>query len=532
MKKRIFIQQWLELKPYETQKKTDSYYIKLANDVNLILINPDYYRELRRYVDDYEIDMLSCFLVSYFEDIVSETNIWKSFVSYHSKLYNKKLPFYDTKEYYENENNYQDIALLIWYFLNTIHEENFIFPYSDFLKIIALEINLIFDENYEYAPENEHLKSFYNIDKTEKDFYKVRSIIDNLLFNSYLFYPDTHLKFHLKSLELLNNKSEHINMILNDLKDASIHSNHTCLLSLKGKEWVAEILGTDHPLSNDLLNMSQKIAGYFFYKGQDEKYIFIEHIASGKKFDMLKSSYESHKNFKIIDTIIYIGIVKWQNEWWFSGICVQSDYNADLVLNEKNSLESRMAVNFLDLQKEDIYSRLNNHMKAFLSFNNNSQIAFLPTNKILDFNKKVIENFNNSLNLSNKERDDAKNRVKEDGFLHQNKEIEFDLSKMADSGLFFFNPKSGGEMVFGVNSAFPAKNNPFFNAEDSEEEIFHLLMSNEMSTELVMYCIDNYKNKLPFFKSRIGKQYLEDIDFLLRFWKKESYHSKPEMTLV
>ena len=57
-------------------------------------------------------------------------------------------------------------------------------------------------------------------------------------------------------------------------------------------------------------------------------------------------------------------------------------------------------------------------------------------------------------------------------------------------------------------------------------------MSEEMSTELVMYCIDNCKAELPFFNEEIGKEYLEDIDFLLRFWKRNNYHSKPLITFT
>jgi hypothetical protein len=57
-------------------------------------------------------------------------------------------------------------------------------------------------------------------------------------------------------------------------------------------------------------------------------------------------------------------------------------------------------------------------------------------------------------------------------------------------------------------------------------------MDESISTELAMYCINNCKKNLPFFSEGGGKKYLNDIDFLLRFWKKESYHSKPSVTLV
>ena len=37
-KNRIYIKDWLRLKPYESQTLTDSYYLKLTNEIHKILI--------------------------------------------------------------------------------------------------------------------------------------------------------------------------------------------------------------------------------------------------------------------------------------------------------------------------------------------------------------------------------------------------------------------------------------------------------------------------------------------------------------
>jgi hypothetical protein len=74
--------------------------------------------------------------------------------------------------------------------------------------------------------------------------------------------------------------------------------------------------------------------------------------------------------------------------------------------------------------------------------------------------------------------------------------------------------------------------NPYFKEEESDDHIFRLLMDESISTELAMYCINNCKTKLPFFSEGEGKSYLNDIDFLLRFWKNENYYSKPSITIV
>ena len=89
MEKRIYIKEWLELKPYDKQTVTDNYYLKICNDIKRALITNKQSFILQRYIDKKEIDLLSCFLASYLEDIISETNIWNSFVNIHYKLYNK-----------------------------------------------------------------------------------------------------------------------------------------------------------------------------------------------------------------------------------------------------------------------------------------------------------------------------------------------------------------------------------------------------------------------------------------------------------
>ncbi len=525
MKRKIYIKQWLELKPYDKQITTDSYYLKLSNDIKTTLIMQ--YSLVLMYLNEKEIDLISCFLASYFEDIISETNIWISFLDCHTKLYNKKLPFYDTNEYFEGEINEQDISFLIWYFLNTIQEDKFISPFNDFISDVASDVMQILEKEYEYAPENEHLKSFYYIDTNENDYYVVRNLIDTILCNTYLFFTDTSLKLEQRENELIKqNDDENLLMYLQDNRDSFVHKTCTRLLSMTGKEWAARVLGKVHPVGVDLLNMSQRITGYFLYKGQDDFDIFLEHIASGKEFKLTKKSFEQYSELKEIDSILFIGIVQWKNEWWFSGANFQIEFNADLILEEKNSFKSRMEVNFLDHDKQDTDSILKQQLDAFLSYNNGYPVAFMPSDKIEDFYKNYIEYYNNSLNLSKRE----KKRAKKEGYIGDKDNSRFDFSEISETGLFFFNPNSGGEIALDVNSAFPLNNNPYFDVKESENNIMHLLMSEEMSTELAKYCIDNCKTDLPFFKEGVGKKYLDDIDFLLRFWKKENYHSKPSIT--
>lgn len=532
MKDRIYINQWLELKPYDTQTLTDHYYLKLSNKLKDILYAPDSF-VLLMYIEKEEIDLFSCFLTSYFEDIISGTNIWNTFTRIHKKHYHKSLPFFGTKDYVKDEINVQDVSFLIWYFLNTIQDEKFISPFNNFITQIAEKVMEVFDEAYEYAPENYYLKSFYTLDKTETDFYIVRNLIDNLLFKTYLFFPDTAFELSERELELIEEyDDENILQYFQETRDNLLHTGHTRIMSLKGKEWVANLLGPKHPLSADLINMSQRIRGFFLYKGQNDTDIFIEHIASGKAFKLTKKSFDHSEMLKSTDTIMYLGIVEWQNEWWFSGVYFQNEFNADLILNEKNSLESRRQVNFLDHNRQETKETLEQQFNAFLDFNKGSQIAFLPSGKINEFFENYIKHYNASLKLSKKKIEEARKNSRADGYFGDEEKPIFDFTEDGDSGLVFFNPNSGIEIALNHNNVFPLSNNPYYNPGEENDEVLDLFISEQTSKELSEYCIKHCKSKLPFFKTKQGILYLKDIDFLLRFWKRSAYFSKPSITFT
>ena len=526
MKKRIYIREWLSLKPYQRQVQTDAYYLALCNNVKEILLQPEHFL-LLRCLEEEDIHLLCCFLVSYFEDVISQTNIWNTFIQKHAELFGKRLPFYPTVEYDENEINEQDVSFLTWYFLNTIQEDKFVSPYNESIARFARNVMDLFEEEYERAPENEDLIIYYSIDQSETDFYVVRKFIEQVLFKSYLFWTDT--RFRLRKIEEEVLEDERLKKMgpdyLNEIKDSFLHRWCTRLLGLKGKEWGAEILGKSHPLYTELYRMSPKIFGYFLYKGQNDTHITLEHIASEKSFLLTKESFGYSDKLIEIDTIVAIGIVKWREEWWFSGAYTQQEFDEHVVRKEKNlDLVRRKDLSFLD-EDECVSELLQKQGKTFLEFNNSSHIAFLPSDKIEQFLNDYFAYYNKSQILANGEPESLERTAWNKEYFKEGKGENPVFSKIAASGLVFYNPKSGIEIALSINSAFPAKENPYYEDDESEEAIYHLLMSKEFSRELVLYCIDHYRNDLPFFTDGVGKRYLDDLDFLLRFWKRESYHT-------
>ena len=533
MKNRIFQKTWLLFKPRNYSSPTDAYYLRVCNDVKKRLLKWSDVPLFMENLSEGDLDQLCCFLVCYFEDIISQTNLWRTFTRKHEELYGKKIPFYNAKDYLEDEINKEDVSFLIWYYLNTINGERFIHPYHLLLIDASAKVMEVLDEEYEYAPENTSLKSYYVIPETEKDFYRTRMVMDNILLKSYLF-MDAQTSLRDKEEEIVKSKNrETLLNYLNENRDGFLHSYCTSLLGFRAKEWAAYLLGKDHPLYNDLLAISEKISGTFFYKSQDATHIHLEHIASEKVFKLTKASFDHGDNLDEKDLIIYISIIQWRKEWWFSGVFVKLGFNADLILDEKNSMESRRSVAFLDQDTSHLKESIQLHYRAFLKFNNNSMVAFLPSAKINSFIAEYVQYYNQSLNKPQQDHDEAVKHARAKGFRFGEDKQKVDFESMSSSGLIFFNIKTGvPEIAIDINSAFPDEENPFFDAQKSDAHLWHLLTAEYFSADLAFYCLNRYKEKLPFFKNPSNKYFLKDIDFLLRFWKKGNFYSKTGLTSI
>jgi len=534
MKKRIYIKDWLDLKPYRKHAVTDSYYLQLANEVKTSLIENDDHG-LNFYLND--LTDISCFLTSYFEDIISQTGVWNTFIQEHKKKYNKYLPFYNLDEYYPGEVNIQDVSFLIWYYINTQMEDSFIGSQTKKFTQIADYVFRIFEREYEYAPENELLQTYYKL-APDADYYDVRAFTDKLLFETYLFIPDTRNKVDEIHKEIVKNREddediENIEMYMRDVTDAFRHSVATRLLAYKPAEWIVAILGAEHPQSTAILNMSGRISGYFFYKGSSEYEVFLEHIASGKSFNLLKESYDE---WHTLDehTLIFMGIVKWKEHWWFSGIALQTGYEADLILDQKNDVEARKQVAFLEADSKAVKETLAEQEKSFLAYNKGHQICFLLAENIDNFMNGFLKFHNDTLNLSKKEKEAAIKRIRKDGLFIDDDEvvIETDYKDKKEGRLVFYNPKVGIEVLHDLNNAFPMENNPYFDIDKSDTAIGQILVSPFASKELVHFAIEKGQYILPYFKGEKWNSYKNDLDFLLRFWKNSEYKRLPEVMLV
>lgn len=515
MNRRIYVHDWLLLKPYKSPSKSDFFYLQLANRVKDAVVDNKNSLILFMNINEDDVNLFACILTSYFEDLISHTNIWNAFVETHRKMYGRLLPFYDLgDDYCRQEINVEDICFLIWDFISSVNVDKIINPNEEYIREIAQDVYGIFDEVWEIAPENHALQLFYYVDENGRDLFDVRKTVDCLMFESYFFLYDMAYRLK-KNEERLYEKAhlwreDQLLVLLHDERDALLFNKKTRLLGLSGWQWLAQIVGEEHPLYTALNEISNKEIGLFFYKGQDADFIFAEHIASGKLFDISKKSFDYSSELKKINTIVYLGIVLWDGHWWFSGVFTKMEYDEALIESERKSFESKASVAFLDADNKRVKDSVALKYLYFLEFTHNNPVEFVPASEVSAFINKWIQYYNARMNSSRK-------AVKWQSIPDNSNE----------SALIYFNPKKGIETVFSVNSAISLPNNPKFKEKESETDFKAVVTSSQISPEFVLFCIANGKDAIPYLKTDEGLAIVDNIDFVLRFFKKEKYFITP-----
>ncbi len=515
----------MKFHPLTKQSSCDSYYLGICKEVFQIIQNEEY-EGIVHGIKGENLKDFACFLTCYFEDIVSETRMWQAFTSAHQELYGKHLPFYKLDEYYPDEINPQDIHFLIWYFISGKFLDEYLSPTNRDLIHLGHEIYEIFDREYENAPENIKLKTFLTISENEIDYYKIRNTIDWLFINSYLFHFQEY-EFEREMQEVLNSEDEELidnaEAIADDFRDFLAVSQSSNLLAFRGKDWLARVLGKDHALYNEIINLDKRKTGYFLYKGEDGQNIILQHIATDKVLKVTKKSIDVLPEFKKNKTIFHINLIKWKNEWWFSGSYTTVNYNDKLLKDEKESVES---VLLFDDHPVTVKEDFENQYNSFLKFNHNKPIAFFGNgSQIRNFLHKFIQFHNSKLNLNSQKKDVSGLLAKETSLL----DIEINDEKFPESlenldAILYFEKNKGLYFVFGFADVIPDEDNKLYNSE-SKTDIMDFFFSPTCRPDFVNYIIKNYPTLIQKYELKTGENFLHDnLDFLLRFWKHETYN--------
>jgi len=498
---RIALKDWLEYHPYNREVSSDHFYIDLCNDLQHEILHTD--------VDDYlvgaDYKCLACVLACYFEDIISQTGMWTSFIDEHHKLYGKYLPFYDMACYERGDINLADIQFLIWHFTSHLTiQSHFIDPYSLVNAEIALVVYDLLNETSGQAPRNEDLKEALTL-KPDANIETVKEHLDFCFFGCYFhhYYMTTLMEEGI--LDVKNRKGTQ-----QDIDDRRVHilfNRVTPLLAQHSCEILAHWVSDAHPLYKNIKSFSKRKEGLYLCEEITATHLQMKHIASGKQINVKNPDWDF--SLEAGKTIIRMGIVQWGDDWYAIGPAFPvTDLKSTKNIDKERSLFALVSSQLGIIKRQE---------ECFLEVNQNKRILFLESkHETFLFIDRVWEIYHLKYGIDTIDRK-----------LFDVHEITFNVDDDLENIVLFFNPHAGIEFYPNIAQYISMENNPYFDI-NTETDVENLILDERISTDFIRFLIENQMIEIEPISGSEGFHYvLTDCDFLLRYWKKERYLSEP-----
>jgi len=500
---RIALKDWLEYHPYDGEVITDHFYIDLCNDIQHELLHID----VNDYLVGADYKYLSCVLACYFEDTVSRTGIWTSFIDQHHKLYGKYLPFYDMTGYGRGEINLADIQFLIWHFCSNLSiQAYFLDPYSIEKTEIAQVLYDMLNDTVELAPVNEDLKAALEL-APDADINTVREHLDFFFFGCYFHHYYTSTLLEEEKLDVKNQKGGQIE--IDNRRNNLLFNRVSPLLAQYSGEILARWLGEAHPLYDNLMSLSKRKEGFFLYEGATSNHLQMKHIASGTSIEL------NHPDWKFSltagKTIVRMGVVQWGGEWYVAGpVFPTSDSLHEKIPDKEKYLFSPVASHLGVIIRAE---------ECFLEVNDNSRIVFLDSKRdAFFFIDHIWETYHLKFGMDSMDRK-----------MYDVHTVTFDVDEDMDNLVVFFNSRTGMEFYPDIAQCISDKYNIYFE-KDAETKIEDLILSDRVSSDFIAYLIENKMIEVEPAVGKKGFHYITtNYDFLLRYWKKERYLTEPKI---
>lgn len=373
---KIFPVDWMEYRPYKKADSVDLYYVKVANKI-LDILDKSYIKD--GFFDQEARRRTARCIASWFEDIVSNLNIWYSFIMECKRIYGKQLPLVKIEggEYWEGDPNPEDVLLLLWHLLQQMNlDEMIINPENPGIALTAWDIYEFLNKEFPTAPENIRLKEFLTIEPDEpEELSKYRLIIDWLHYSAY---PNLSNNEELgESLnELINEEdNEEVAMMMAyAFRNYSSMNSANSLMAWTTPEWYANLAMEDNPGLYYLHDVKSRAESYYLYKSQDDDCLYLEGFYSKEKFTVKKEVVAIDPDTLKADHSILFGALIWYKGLWRQiapWITVNKKDISEDILTEEDRLEKNNRQVYKDFLKASngeclMYFRTSEEMNNFL----------------------------------------------------------------------------------------------------------------------------------------------------------------------
>lgn len=193
-------------------------------------------------------------VVGYYQDVVSDAGVWRSFVAMHEHLYGTPLPFYGrSDDYVDFELNRDDLRFVIWYTIEGQQLANYrLSPLDADVKGLADLFFTVLDAEYVQAPAAADYTLTTGVDPTDTDDAEAISELGRWLFyDCYLLKPAAKQvmrhTLHQMAKILADKAGGDVMGRIDDLRDRTMLSYPTGPLSLSIGQWIKMIASNELP---------------------------------------------------------------------------------------------------------------------------------------------------------------------------------------------------------------------------------------------------------------------------------------------
>ena len=128
---------------------TDQFYLWIALRLAKLWDESPWLRDL----DDAKRREVVLAVTGYYQDVVADGGLWRSFSRLHNERYGSPVPHYGHREdYVDYELNFDDVRYVIWWTLVGERGSEVLDPYDAGLEALATAFHMLLDQEYEQAP--------------------------------------------------------------------------------------------------------------------------------------------------------------------------------------------------------------------------------------------------------------------------------------------------------------------------------------------------------------------------------------------
>lgn len=501
--------------PNQNSYQTDQYYQQLANRLQ------DRFCSLGKMSGEHIAEVIhraSIMLANYMEDIVADSGQWRTFSNLCKELYGFPIPlFHEDEEYYPDEPSLDAIRFLLWCIASDV-SSGFVLADSEPLERMAIAALDILEETFEEAPVNEQLSDdvMAKLQLTTEGFDQLRSVLTWLFTGCYLTAGEQNKELVSKHVEELLDMAEE-----KDLPDISpsmafYYANTRSIfnyrigpLALFPKDYLAAMMRT-----KGMEHQAEEVSGIEMLDPGTYKYERIKPVFGrqkhGQSQDRLKVTRTNGKQFEIEawelnlseeelkenDGFVASSFVYYQGEWHLNGLLLSFSETAKKWKEMCEEDHDNLKPGTQTLTADMMLKRTHGQQIAYFS----------DREKMKDFLEEKIRFPHHMLNFV-----DDRDAVLPTVFIDKEE------------------PKDCLQFFFGYSPCIADPSNPFYDKEIAREKAINILWDAEsVTTHAVNYLLEhNYlpdiynDNVLSKFSTTGEKRH--DIDFLMRFYRREHY---------